>query len=211
MPDTVNGQRLPRKVSSPRRRHDLSRDDLRSSATSWTVARVVPSPDQFAEPTWAEKYPRDAGFRPPTSDNRLNVRYWRCSIEGATSGALAGKKIASKENVCVAGIPMMKGSNVLEGYVPDVDATIVTRILDAGGRSSAPGLLLVTPAAPPSFSRCSPETDGLDPRQPAGLRTEAYTSSSPETNALTTRSTPYRMRKAQLVRQMSNGPLKLKA
>src|SRR5438094_1564617 len=28
---------------------------------------------------------------------------------------------------------MMNGSNVLEGYVPDVDATIVTRILDAGG------------------------------------------------------------------------------
>ena len=39
-------------------------------------------------------------------------------------------------------------------------------------------------------------TDGLDPRQPAGLRTEAHTSSSPETNALTTRNTPYRMRKA---------------
>jgi amidase len=38
-----------------------------------------------------------------------------------------------KDNVCVAGIPMMNGSNVLEGYVPDVDATIVTRILDAGG------------------------------------------------------------------------------
>src|SRR5207249_7877084 len=30
-------------------------------------------------------------------------------------------------------IPMMNGSAVLEGYVPDVDATLVTRILDAGG------------------------------------------------------------------------------
>lgn len=28
---------------------------------------------------------------------------------------------------------MMNGSSVLEGYIPDVDATIVTRILDAGG------------------------------------------------------------------------------
>ena len=28
---------------------------------------------------------------------------------------------------------MMNGSSILEGYVPDVDATIVTRILDAGG------------------------------------------------------------------------------
>jgi amidase len=30
-------------------------------------------------------------------------------------------------------MPMMNGCRVLEGYVPDVDATVVTRILDAGG------------------------------------------------------------------------------
>ena len=89
--------------------------------------------DQFAEPTLPVKYPRDAGYRPPASENRLNAWYWKCSIKGATSGPLAGKKIAIKDNVCVAGIPMMNGSAVLEGYVPDVDATIVTRILDAGG------------------------------------------------------------------------------
>ena len=89
--------------------------------------------DQFAEPTLPVKYPRDAGYRPPASENRLNAWYWKCSIKGATSGPLAGKKIAIKDNVCVAGIPMMNGSAVLEGYVPDVDATLVTRILDAGG------------------------------------------------------------------------------
>ena len=35
--------------------------------------------------------------------------------------------------MCLAGVPMMNGASTLEGYVPDVDATIVTRILDAGG------------------------------------------------------------------------------
>jgi amidase len=89
--------------------------------------------DQFAEPTLPVKYRRDPGYRPPASENRLNAWYWKCSIMGAPSGPLAGKKIAIKDNVCVAGIPMMNGSDVLEGYVPDVDATIVTRILDAGG------------------------------------------------------------------------------
>jgi amidase len=89
--------------------------------------------DQFAEPTLPVKCPRTAGYRPPASENRLNAWYWKCSIKGAPSGSLAGKKIAIKDNVCVAGIPMMNGSAVLEGYVPDVDATIVTRILDAGG------------------------------------------------------------------------------
>ena len=34
----------------------------------------------------------------------------------------------------VAGVPMMNGASTLEGFVPDVDATIVTRILDAGGK-----------------------------------------------------------------------------
>jgi len=34
--------------------------------------------------------------------------------------------------VCVAGVPMMNGSATLDGYVPDVDATVVTRALDAG-------------------------------------------------------------------------------
>jgi amidase len=45
---------------------------------------------------------------------------------------LAGKRVAIKDNVCVAGVPMMNGSKILEGFVPDRDATIVTRILDAG-------------------------------------------------------------------------------
>ncbi len=113
---------------------DLSRDDLTSFRNLMDgVLASYRRLDQFAEPTLAVKYPREAGFRPPASDNRLNAWYWRCSIKGATSGPLAGKKIAIKDNVCVAGIPMMNGSNVLEGYVPDVDATIVTRILDAGG------------------------------------------------------------------------------
>src|SRR5438552_7538883 len=89
--------------------------------------------DQFAEPTLAVKYPRDAGYRPPASENRLNAWYWKCSIKGASSGTLAGRRVAIKDNVCVAGIPMMNGSNVLGGFVPDVDATVVTRILDAGG------------------------------------------------------------------------------
>src|SRR5438105_5990875 len=113
---------------------DLSTEDLASFRTLMDgVLASYRRLDQFAEPTLPVKYPRNAGSRPPASENRLNAWYWKCSIKGAPSGPLAGKKIAIKDNVCVAGIPMMNGSAVLEGYVPDVDATIVTRILDAGG------------------------------------------------------------------------------
>lgn len=89
--------------------------------------------DEFAEPKLPVKYPRTPGYRPAPEENPLNAWYWKSSIKGAPSGKLAGKKIVIKDNVCVAGIPMMNGTAVLEGYVPDVDATIVTRILDAGG------------------------------------------------------------------------------
>jgi amidase len=89
--------------------------------------------DQLVEPRLPVKYPRTPGYRPSPEENPLGAWYWKTSIKGAPSGKLAGKKIAIKDNVCVAGIPMMNGTHVLEGYVPDVDATIVTRILDAGG------------------------------------------------------------------------------
>ena len=54
-------------------------------------------------------------------------------MRGAPYGPLAGKRVVLKDNVCLAGVPMMNGASTLEGYVPDVDATVVTRILDAGG------------------------------------------------------------------------------
>src|SRR5215468_3948886 len=72
-------------------------------------------------------------YRPDPAENPLNGWYWRCSIKGADGGLLAGKRIAIKDVIGVAGIPMMDGSSVLEGYIPDADATVVTRILDEGG------------------------------------------------------------------------------
>src|SRR5262245_2003096 len=89
--------------------------------------------DELAEPKLPVKYPRTSGYRPGREENTHNAWYWKCSIKGAASGRLSGRKCASKDACCVAGSQMMNGASVLEGYVPDVDATLVTRILDAGG------------------------------------------------------------------------------
>jgi len=89
--------------------------------------------DQLTEPALTYRYPRTGSYRPEASENPLNAWYQKCSIKGASSGILAGKRIAIKDNVCVGGVPMMNGSSALEGYVPEFDATIVTRILDASG------------------------------------------------------------------------------
>ncbi len=78
-------------------------------------------------------YPRTSGYRPSSEENPLNAWYVKTEIKGAPRGPLAGKTIALKDNVCLAGVPMMNGASTLKGYTPDVDATIVNRILDAGG------------------------------------------------------------------------------
>ncbi|KAK7488414.1 hypothetical protein BaRGS_00020388, partial [Batillaria attramentaria] len=58
---------------------------------------------------------------------------WRCDIRGAAEGKLSGRTVGIKDNIAVAGVPMRCGSKILEHYVPEFDASIVTRILDAGG------------------------------------------------------------------------------
>ena len=113
---------------------DLSDDDLDSF--HGLIAPIMASYerlDQLPEPTLPVKYPRTPGHRPTPQDNPLNAWYWRSEIKGASDGLLAGKTVAIKDNVSVAGVPMMNGTAILEGYVRDADATIVTRILDAGG------------------------------------------------------------------------------
>lgn len=78
------------------------------------------------------KYPRTPGYRPDPADNPYNAWYYKTSIKGAPEGKLAGKRIAVKDNVFVAGVPLTNGASILDGFVPDTDATIVTRMLDAG-------------------------------------------------------------------------------
>ena len=81
----------------------------------------------------AVKYPRDGGRRPAPDENKLGAWYVKTSIKGKPAGKLAGRRVALKDNVCLAGVPMMVGAAFLDGSVPDIDATIVTRILDDGG------------------------------------------------------------------------------
>jgi amidase len=89
--------------------------------------------DRFPDEMPPVVYPRRPGQRPDPTENKYNAWYIKTEIAGASSGKLSGKTIALKDNICLAGVPMMNGASTLEGYVPEVDATVVTRILDAGG------------------------------------------------------------------------------
>jgi amidase len=77
---------------------------------------------------------RGPGYRPSSSEDRYLAWLWKCAIGGQPSGLLAGKTVSYKDHVSVAGIPQIFTSQVLEGFVPDVDATVVTKVLAAGGK-----------------------------------------------------------------------------
>src|SRR5215213_7009661 len=113
---------------------NLTEADARSvTALMSGVALSYDRLDGMVEPKPKVKYARTTGARPAAEDNPYNAWAWKSTITGASTGILAGKKIGVKDNICVAGLPMRNGSRVLENYVPDVDARVVPRILDAGG------------------------------------------------------------------------------
>jgi amidase len=89
--------------------------------------------DAVPDPLPAVAFPRARGVRPLDADNPLGAWYWRTSVKGAPHGPLAGMTVALKDNILLADVPLMNGSSVLEGYIPDHDATVVTRVLQAGG------------------------------------------------------------------------------
>jgi amidase len=79
---------------------------------------------------------RHPGYRPSAAEDPLGAWLWRCHIEGSGEGLLAGKTVSYKDHVAVAGVPLTFGSFVMEGFIADFDATIVTRVLKEGGTIS---------------------------------------------------------------------------
>lgn len=84
-------------------------------------------------------------------------------------GPLDGKTIAIKDNVSVAGLPLMNGSYSLEGFVAQEDATVVTRLLAAGGTIVGKSVCEDLCLSGASFtSKPAPVTNPWDPTRSAG-------------------------------------------
>lgn len=88
--------------------------------------------DTFTNELPTVKYARTPGYRPAAAENPFNAWAVKSHIRGSGRGKLVGKRVAIKDNVCVAGIPMTNGTDILQGFIPEIDATIVTRLLDEG-------------------------------------------------------------------------------
>src|SRR5215475_1552583 len=98
-----------------------------SELDAFVQARIPEPRPPMASPA------RDPGHRPSPDEDPLNAWTWKCRIEGVAQGALAGKTVSFKDHIAVAGMPMSLGSFALDGFIPDFDATVVTRVLQAGG------------------------------------------------------------------------------
>jgi amidase len=124
--------------------------------------------DELPDEILPVKYPRaDVGHRPTGEENPSNGWSWVCSIPGAEDGPLAGRTVGVKDNVCVAGVPMLNGSPIMDGYVPREDATVVTRLLDAGAH-------IVGKTAVPAFCFDGGGLTGYPDPQPTNPHDPAY-------------------------------------
>jgi len=53
-------------------------------------------------------------------------------IVGASRGKLLGKTLVIKDNLHIAGVPMSCGSHFMRGFMSSYNATVISRVLDAG-------------------------------------------------------------------------------
>lgn len=103
-------------------------------AAAWQIERLaafMDQPDQLSAEPPAE---RDKGYAPSSTNDPYRAWVWKCDIQGARSGILATKTVGFKDHISVAGIPQCFGSRLFGHFIPDTDATVVSRVLAAGGR-----------------------------------------------------------------------------
>lgn len=75
---------------------------------------------------------RDPGRRPEGDEDPLNAIVRWCRAPALGEGSLDGVRVALKDSIAVAGVPLSYGSKVVDDYVPDEDAVVVDRLLRAG-------------------------------------------------------------------------------
>lgn len=111
---------------------EIYKPHLRYLFQSWEVVQheyeldLEPVPDR--EWQWA-----DTDDASTESTNPLNAWVVTSHVQTHHKGPLAGRTVAVKDNISVAGMPMTNGSDLFDGFIPRRDATAVTRVLDAGG------------------------------------------------------------------------------
>ncbi|KAF8907639.1 amidase signature domain-containing protein [Gymnopilus junonius] len=87
-----------------------------------------------------ECFPRKNITFPEKKSQENPFNGWACKFtlkdkeRTLQTGLLVGKTVVLKDNVCIAGVPCGLGTDAISPpWVPNIDATVVKRILEAGG------------------------------------------------------------------------------
>lgn len=70
--------------------------------------------------------------RPEPQEDPCNAFAVLTDVAGTTQGSLAGLRVALKDTISLAGVPLGNGTSLLDGFVADSDAAVVQRLLAAG-------------------------------------------------------------------------------
>lgn len=95
-------------------------------------AHKIMAMEDYYQPTDLDKFPRENVYLPEKEENPKGAWAYKVSIKGSGSGKLANKTVCIKDCVEVAGVPQVFGTDAYEPWVPEADATVVTRVLEAG-------------------------------------------------------------------------------
>ncbi|KAF1815656.1 amidase signature enzyme [Eremomyces bilateralis CBS 781.70] len=98
------------------------------------AASIDALPD-YDVPTDGKRFPRKNVHRVQPSEQVLGAAWAHTfSIkDDFIQGPLSGKTVCLKDCICVAGVPQILGTEIIEPWEPTSDATVVTRTLEAGG------------------------------------------------------------------------------
>jgi amidase len=84
-----------------------------------------------------KRYPREDVHLPKPDEQTLGHAWAykvliRGNVDPSPEHSLKGKTVAIKDCIAVAGVPQFFGSDAFPAWTPQTDATMVTRVLDAG-------------------------------------------------------------------------------
>lgn len=97
-------------------------------------AEAVSALPDFHPPTDVARFPRNDVHRPSLEENILG-HAWAHTFsikDRSPTGCLIGKTVCLKDCICVAGVPQLLGTDIIEPWTPEADATVVRWALESG-------------------------------------------------------------------------------
>ncbi|KAI9655286.1 MAG: hypothetical protein M1821_005433 [Bathelium mastoideum] len=112
-------------------------DYRRLLAVFHDVAEDVMAMEDYSPQVDLGRFPREGVHHPAPDENVHNAWAIKCSIKDKHpvygTQVLNGKSVVIKDMIAIKDVPMTYGTDSFQDYIPDMDATVVSRILEAGG------------------------------------------------------------------------------